>query len=167
MATGRPDYWYGTVVTLDDSPVDGRITRGITSNWAYDHKADVDAHHTQGHFFTDRGDVAAYDKSLGDLTTDGAFHDWDLSALIPTYPAVVFLRVTFRSDTVGEYIQFRENGNSNEHNADSHLVLVANVFHRDVGLVMTDANGVIEYAATGGGVWNTINILVRGSWALP
>lgn len=32
-------------VGLDDSPVNGEITKGITSNWAYDHKADAVAHH--------------------------------------------------------------------------------------------------------------------------
>jgi len=30
---------------LDDTPVNAEIEEGITSNWAYDHTADIDAHH--------------------------------------------------------------------------------------------------------------------------
>lgn len=45
MPTGRPDYWYGTALYFEDSPADGEVTRGPTSNWAFDHKADADAHH--------------------------------------------------------------------------------------------------------------------------
>lgn len=33
------------VLALDDTPVDGETAKGITSNWAYDHKADPVAHH--------------------------------------------------------------------------------------------------------------------------
>ncbi|MHA2136036.1 MAG: hypothetical protein ACW99J_19420, partial [Candidatus Thorarchaeota archaeon] len=46
MPTGRPDYWYGTALYFEESPADGEITRGPTSNWAYDHNANEDAHHT-------------------------------------------------------------------------------------------------------------------------
>jgi len=34
----------GSVVIFDDVPVDGEILKGITSNWAHDHAADLDAH---------------------------------------------------------------------------------------------------------------------------
>lgn len=46
MPTGRPDYWYGTALYFEDSPADGEVTRGPTSNWAHDHAADANAHHT-------------------------------------------------------------------------------------------------------------------------
>jgi len=29
---------------VDDTPVNGQLTHGITSNWAFDHNADLDAH---------------------------------------------------------------------------------------------------------------------------
>jgi len=32
-------------VEFDDTPVDGEKSKGITSNWAFDHKADPAAHH--------------------------------------------------------------------------------------------------------------------------
>jgi hypothetical protein len=47
MPTGRPDYWYGTALYFEDNPADGEVTRGPTSNWAYDHKATPSAHHNQ------------------------------------------------------------------------------------------------------------------------
>ena len=31
----------------DDTPVDGVVDEAISSNWAYDHENDADAHHTQ------------------------------------------------------------------------------------------------------------------------
>lgn len=34
---------------LDDTPVNGETSEGITSNWAFDHKADVNAHHARDH----------------------------------------------------------------------------------------------------------------------
>jgi len=46
MPTGRPDYWYGTALYFEDSPADGEVTRGPTSNWAYDHAHDESAHHS-------------------------------------------------------------------------------------------------------------------------
>uniref|UniRef100_A0A6M3K0M4 Uncharacterized protein n=1 Tax=viral metagenome TaxID=1070528 RepID=A0A6M3K0M4_9ZZZZ len=36
-----------TVVDVDDTPVNGAATDAISSNWAYDHSADVDAHSAQ------------------------------------------------------------------------------------------------------------------------
>lgn len=46
MPTGRPDYWYGTALYFEENPADGEVTRGPTSNWAYDHLNDANAHHT-------------------------------------------------------------------------------------------------------------------------
>ena len=31
---------------IDDTPVNGEVTESITSNWAFDHDADANAHHT-------------------------------------------------------------------------------------------------------------------------
>jgi len=35
----------GNSVTIEDTPVDGHTAEGISSNWAYDHTADAEAHH--------------------------------------------------------------------------------------------------------------------------
>ena len=45
MPTGRPDYWYGTALYFENNPSDGETARGPTSNWAYDHLNDANAHH--------------------------------------------------------------------------------------------------------------------------
>ena len=36
-----------TKTGLDDDPVSGETTKGITSNWAYEHSHDENAHHSK------------------------------------------------------------------------------------------------------------------------
>lgn len=43
--TADISYFKPNLALLDAAPVDGSIARGIPSNWAYDHAADLDAHH--------------------------------------------------------------------------------------------------------------------------
>lgn len=53
---------------LDDTPVDAETEEGITSNWAYDHKADIDAHisgATAGQLLVATGATTAVLKSTG------------------------------------------------------------------------------------------------------
>lgn len=47
-------YWHLSDVIIsskaqlfDDTPVDSRYNKGVTSNWGFDHKADVSAHHAK------------------------------------------------------------------------------------------------------------------------
>jgi len=68
MPTGRPDYWYGTALYFEDNPADGEVTRGPTSNWAYDHNATVDAHHAK---YTDAEALAQAESIIDDTPDNG------------------------------------------------------------------------------------------------
>ena len=54
---------------VDDTPVDAATTEPISSNWAFDHKADVDAHHAK---YTDAAALAAVRAIVDDTAVDGA-----------------------------------------------------------------------------------------------
>ena len=51
-------------VDVDDTPVNGHTTTPISSNWAYDHAADADAHYTHG---TMAGETATDYLKIADI----------------------------------------------------------------------------------------------------
>jgi len=52
MPTGYTDFYRGLFITVEalltSSPVDGQVDKAPTSDWAFDHAADENAHHTPG-----------------------------------------------------------------------------------------------------------------------
>jgi hypothetical protein len=95
--------------------------------------------------YTDRGDPSAVDYVIGDLIEDEAFHDLDLSALIPPSAISVELSIVYTASAVNKDFIFRKNGNSNVINAPRIRSQVAN--QSIVGLVKVscDTSQVIEY----------------------
>ncbi|GAH84380.1 unnamed protein product, partial [marine sediment metagenome] len=63
--------------------------------------------------FVDRGDPAAVDWVTGDFTRDGAWHDLDLSAIVPAGAKAVVFQGFFKSSVVEEIFQLRKKGNAN------------------------------------------------------
>ena len=113
-----------------------------------------------GESWTDRGDEAGWDFLQSDLTTDNTWRDMDLSSIIGTNQATVFLRVSI-TETVGRSIQFRENGNTTTVNASVCVVPVSSQnIQYDIN-VRTDTSGIIEYKASNV-AWSSISILVKG-----
>lgn len=148
----------------DDTPTNGQTKKGVTSDWAYDHVNNANAHHTPPPVFVDRGDVAAYDKAVGNFTADNAWHDWDLSAIVGAGVRLVLLHLSLQNNSAGENMGFRENLNSNTHNVDWNVVIVENLDQQYNVIVLTDAVGKIEYLLSNGATWATINAVVRGWW---
>ena len=116
-----------------------------------------------GHRYVDRGDPAAADFAVGDLTTDGTWNDLDLSSIVPAGAIAVHFTLAIRDDAVGTTIQFRKNGNSNTVNAALSLCLVANIDNYTEHMVVCDAGRIIEYNAANT-TWTTVSIRVRGWW---
>jgi hypothetical protein len=58
----------GGNIDVDDTPVNGVTATPISSNWAYDHDADVDAHHAQSHNIAGHSDTTATGAELETLT---------------------------------------------------------------------------------------------------
>ena len=113
-----------------------------------------------GESWTDRGDEAGWDFLQSDLTTDNTWRDMDLSSIIGTNQATVFLRVSI-TETVGRSIQFRENGNTTTVNASVCVVPVSSQnIQYDIN-VRTDTSGIIEYKASNV-AWSQIAISAKG-----
>ncbi|GAH01731.1 unnamed protein product, partial [marine sediment metagenome] len=151
---------------VDNVAVNGADDQPISSNWAFDHKATAEVHHVKTSAFTDRGDPDAFDKVVGDLTINGAWINWDISAIVGENSALVLLKVAIKNDTLTEYVGFREDGNANTCNVQYEFVQAVNVDHQFTVLVQTNASGVIEYMATNGGTWATLDIIIRGWWVI-
>ncbi|GAH04535.1 unnamed protein product, partial [marine sediment metagenome] len=77
--------------------------------------------------FNDRGDPATDDANEGNLTTDGEWHDLDLSSIAPAGTTAVLLRVSVQDDAASSYVVFRKNGNSNSYANALIRTQVANV----------------------------------------
>lgn len=114
----------------------------------------------RGTAFVDRGDPAAVDWDEGDLTADGAWHDLDLSGVVPPGAALVLLRV--RLEATVQSLHFRKNGNSNEVNVTGEETGGgASIMHQDL-LVAPDSNAVIEYMLSG--AVTSVDIVIGGWW---
>lgn len=130
-------------------------------------------HHIWGSFFealsksglNSRGDPSANDFTIVSFTADATWRDLDLSAILPVGTKAVVLRIGIQNDTAGQSVSFRKNGNSNASNSAIVYTPVANVPNAGQNTVFCDANRVIEYYATNGGTWASINVCVMG-WYL-
>jgi hypothetical protein len=142
------------------------LTRADVAEMIADAVADaVAALDTGGSTLVDRGDPSDYDweYGVGDLPADNAWHDLDLSSIIPANATHVLLRViaTHYEDATRS-IMFRENGNANEVNvARVRMLGYENHVFGDA-IVAVDGSGVIEYKLTD--EVDFLDIVVRGWW---
>jgi len=113
--------------------------------------------------FHDRGDGAAYDYDVGDLTTNGAWHDLDLSSIVEVGAKAVFILGHLNGGGVDWAIKFRENGNTNEVNHGGMETIRANVTRHRSSIVKLDGSRVIEYNADDE-AWTTLSLYIRGWW---
>ena len=113
--------------------------------------------------YVDRGDPASYDYAKTDLTIDGAWHDLDLSLLVPAGAAAVIIMGHVEGNAEDWKIEFREKGNTNEINHGGMETIRANVTRHRSSIVAVDANRVIQYKADNQ-AWTTLNLAVRGWW---
>jgi hypothetical protein len=148
-------------IGLDQAPVDGEITKGIASNWAYDHKENPSAHHVRSNGYVNRGDPAGWDF---DITGFGTAWEWtalDLSGIIAAGAYAVHIMVTCRTTTANEEIMFRKHGNSNEANMSELRPMVASLY--DVGefIVALSSDGKIDYNKYGSH-FDSISLVVKG-----
>jgi len=113
--------------------------------------------------FVDRGDPAAVDFIITDLTKDGTWRELDLTNIIPTAAKSVLLKTRLQSANPGDRIRYRRCGNTNEINTCSCEALRANALRRRVSVVAVDGNRKIEYNADDI-TWTELQIVIRGWW---
>lgn len=97
--------------------------------------------------YVSRGDPSGWDYSTDAFTNnmDSAFHDLDLSSIVPTNVAAVHIHVKIKDDTVGQAWVFRKNGHTNSLAVSAVLTQVANVETGNDFFVACDSGRVIEY----------------------
>lgn len=113
--------------------------------------------------FVDRGDPASFDFILTDFTRDGAWHELDLSAFIPSIARAVLIDIDFDNSSANKHITLRKNGNSNNFNHFDVATKVAGQDEHAMAIVVPDSTRKIEYNITAAG-WTEITFSVRGWW---
>lgn len=111
----------------------------------------------------DRGDPAAWDRTAG-WTADDAWHDWDLSAIVPAGAKTIKIRVHLLNTAIGIAFAFRKNGNANAYVTTQRTTLVASAGFDNEMTVACDNDRIIEYLAGAGGTWSRIWAVVVGWW---
>lgn len=110
-----------------------------------------------------RGDVSGFDFSIGDLTLDGAWHDLDLSNIVPDGTKAVELWFRAADDIINSTFDLVRNGDTNKINRASAMIQVANVYTHHNLIVACDSGRIVEYRATNT-TWLEISIIVKGWW---
>jgi hypothetical protein len=111
--------------------------------------------------FVDRGDPASYDFTTGSFTTNGVWHDLDLSSIVPAGAKAVLLHVYFYDTAAGSTLAVRKNGNSNNISASYFITQVPNISVEFEAICPLDDGRIIEYYGTNK-TFSSINFGVKG-----
>lgn len=113
--------------------------------------------------FIDRGDPATSDFSGPAFTRDGAWHDLDLSAIIPAGATAVLFAFEGENAGVAREAKFREKGNVNDKNRSRMIIQIAMVRLTGDFVCPLDANRFIQYNLSALG-WLANVFTVKGWW---
>lgn len=167
---GGSDGTYGTELNefLDVSLAsDGKVKDGAAFSTSAAPTADAglaNKLYVDNSGYNDRGDPAAFDFAVGDLTTDDTWRDLDLSSIISNSLAkAVVLFVSISDGVANSRIQFRKKGNSNVIARSSIRTQIANIVIDADLVVSCNTSQVIQYRASNL-TFTTANIVVKGWW---
>ena len=100
---------------------------------------------------TDRGDFGAYDWSIGaGLTADGAYHELDMSAIVPAGARAVLLRFSLADNLASQRVYLRSADNTGTLNVAITRTQVANVIYDGTKTLPCSADRKIDYKITTG-----------------
>jgi len=94
--------------------------------------------------YVQRAEQAAYDYDQTTLTKDGAWHDLDLSAIVPTSAKLVLLRVGASYTAPGNYFRIGKQGDTNSFSVVNVATQLSNIINEQTALVPL-VNGKIRY----------------------
>jgi len=113
--------------------------------------------------FVDRGDPPAWDWTHLDLDEDGAWHDLDLSAIVPEDTKGVLFKFYVGNSVIGKVFRMRRKGNAGGVNASELNTQVANLYVSGDFICPCDSDRKVQYYATAGG-WIGIYLTVKAWW---
>lgn len=112
--------------------------------------------------FIDRGDPATSDWNQATLTLDGAWHELDISAIVPTNASAILFRGLMRDGAIAKRLGFRKAGHVNAFNTSIMYTQVADVFIQQDCIIAVTTNQKIEYIADAG--IDLIFLTIAGWW---
>lgn len=113
--------------------------------------------------FIDRGDPVIWDYGTGDFTPDDAWHELDLSSLVPEGAKEVSLRVVIEHSAVDKVLYFRKHGNVASNNIGGARTQVSMVIFEADTNVALDENRKIDYHLNSP-AWIIVHLTVKGWW---
>jgi hypothetical protein len=128
------------------------IAKAAMEQWIYDNG-----------IYRYRGDPAAADFASAALTKDGAWHNLDLSAIVPLHAKAVNFTIWFNVVQTAKNSYFRINGQTNAYNISQIISQVASIPKTADLQIAVDDTRIIQYkieAAT----WIFYYITVKGWW---
>jgi len=108
------------------------------------------------------GNISSYDLTETGMTTDGNWHEWDISSVVPEGARRVHISALFRDDAVGKALGFRKNGDGS-YDPTYRYTQVADADYGCDYIVPVDDAGIIEYYASNT-TWTSIDLKIRGWW---
>jgi len=119
----------------------------------------------RGDVFVDRGDPDAFDFTVASFTRDGAWHDLDLSSVVPSGASWVYVVGRIDANSADQAFVLRKKGNTNAYNTRTARVVTGLYWAHLHAWLPLDANRTIEYLASSAQV-TEISLVVAG-WIMP
>ena len=116
-----------------------------------------------GDKFVDRGIISDYDFDEGSLTQDGAYHDLDLSAIIPCGNIPVLIQFVCNHTVATKYMKVKKKGATNDYQAFVYCVHTADKDMRGECIVFCDKDRKLEYLFDAP-AWLGSRLTVMGWW---
>ncbi len=155
------DYWKNILTTDQKAVYNVKATKGFhMSGYNLFMRAAMKGEISM---YVDRGDPASFDFTETDFTDDGAWHDLDLSAIIPATARALLIEFDINTVNREKHIRIRKYGNTNAINHQDIETFIAGAHQSGSVIVAVDSNRIIEYnidAAT----WTELDMTIRGWW---
>ncbi|MBA7611857.1 hypothetical protein ES703_19088 [subsurface metagenome] len=112
--------------------------------------------------YIDRGDVEFADWNRDDLTIDGAWHELDVSAIVPANASAILFNMWMEDGVVHQFAGLRKSGRVYAWMEWGGWTQVGGAVVQQGIIVPTSPNGKVEYLVHTGMDW--IFFTVRGWW---
>lgn len=113
--------------------------------------------------FVERGDPGSADFAIGDFTIDSAWHDLDLSGIVPSNAKAVAVSLRLRSTLTCKTIYLTKKDYIQGWNVSLHKMNLAGLYEYTDKIVPIGSDGKLTYYLTAGG-WNVVWLTVKGWW---
>jgi len=109
-------------------------------------------------------EASAIDFAIGSgLTADTAWHELDVSAIVPANASMAYVKLQIRSNSTDVYIQLRDTTQTNVFQVVMFRTQVANLYNYGCFWIPMDSNRKVDYMISS--VMNACSIVILG-WSI-